>query len=37
VVPTTHKGETVLRMCLVNPRTDPAQMQMLFDSMRDER
>lgn len=34
VVPTTHKGETVLRMCLVNPRTDPAQMQMLFDSMR---
>ena len=33
VVPTTHKGETVLRMCLVNPRTDPAQMQMLFDSM----
>ena len=35
VVPTTHKGETVLRMCLVNPRTDPAQMQMLFDSMRD--
>jgi hypothetical protein len=24
-------------MCLVNPRTDPAQMQMLFDSMRDER
>ena len=35
VVPTTHKGETVLRMCLVNPRTDPAQMQMLFDSMGD--
>ena len=35
VVPTTHNGETVLRMCLVNPRTDPAQMQMLFDSMRD--
>ncbi|MFZ9518295.1 MAG: pyridoxal phosphate-dependent decarboxylase family protein, partial [Ilumatobacteraceae bacterium] len=34
VVPTTHKGETVLRMCLVNPRTDPAQMQMLFDSMK---
>jgi glutamate/tyrosine decarboxylase-like PLP-dependent enzyme len=33
VVPTTHKGETVLRMCLVNPRTDPSQMQMLFDSM----
>jgi glutamate/tyrosine decarboxylase-like PLP-dependent enzyme len=35
VVPTTHKGETVLRMCLVNPRTDPAQMQMIFESMRD--
>ena len=35
VVPTTHQGETVLRMCLVNPRTDPAQMQMLFDSMKD--
>ena len=35
VVPTTHKGETVLRMCLVNPRTDPTQMQMLFDSMSD--
>ena len=35
VVPTTHNGETVLRMCLVNPRTDPTQMQMLFDSMRD--
>jgi len=25
----------VLRMCLVNPRTDPGQMQMLFDSMQD--
>jgi len=24
----------VLRMCLVNPRTDPAQMRMLFDSMQ---
>jgi glutamate/tyrosine decarboxylase-like PLP-dependent enzyme len=35
VVPTTHKGETVLRMCLVNPRTDSAQMLMLFDSMTD--
>ena len=35
VVPTTHQGETVLRMCLVNPRTDPAQMKMLFDSMND--
>jgi glutamate/tyrosine decarboxylase-like PLP-dependent enzyme len=35
VVPTNHKGETVLRMCLVNPRTDPGQMQMLFDSMKD--
>jgi glutamate/tyrosine decarboxylase-like PLP-dependent enzyme len=35
VVPTTHKGETVLRLCLVNPRTDPQQMQMLFDSMKD--
>jgi glutamate/tyrosine decarboxylase-like PLP-dependent enzyme len=35
VVPTTHKGETVLRMCLVNPRTDPAQMQMILDSMQD--
>lgn len=35
VVPTTHKGETVLRMCLVNPRTDPSQMRMLFDSMQD--
>lgn len=34
VVPTTHLGETVLRMCLVNPRTDPAHMQTLFDSMK---
>jgi len=23
----------VLRMCLVNPRTDPVQMQRLFDSL----
>lgn len=35
VVPTTHKGETILRMCLVNPRTDSAQMLTLFDSMTD--
>jgi len=34
VVPTTHDGETVLRMCFVNPRTEPAQVQGLIDSMR---
>jgi len=34
VVPTTHDGETVLRMCFVNPRTEPAQVQRLIDSMR---
>ncbi|MGA0064142.1 MAG: pyridoxal phosphate-dependent decarboxylase family protein [Ilumatobacteraceae bacterium] len=34
VVPTTHEGETVLRMCFVNPRTEPAQVQRLIDSMR---
>lgn len=34
VVPTTHDGETVLRLCFVNPRTEPAQVQKLIDSMR---
>jgi len=35
VVPTSHGGETVLRACIVNPRTTAEQMADLFASMGD--
>ena len=33
VVPTTWKGETVLRLCLVNPRTTLDDLRLIFDSL----
>jgi L-2,4-diaminobutyrate decarboxylase len=33
VVPTTWAGETVLRCCFVNPRTTPADVQLIIDSL----
>ena len=32
-VPTTLAGETVLRLCIVNPRTTPDDLALIFDSM----
>lgn len=34
VVPTSHDGETVLRACIVNPRTSEAHMSDLIESLR---
>lgn len=36
VVPTSWQGRTVLRMCIVNPRTTVEALTTVFDSMRDE-
>jgi len=33
VVPTTWAGETVLRICIVNPRTTIEDVQLIFDSL----
>jgi glutamate/tyrosine decarboxylase-like PLP-dependent enzyme len=33
VVPTSWKGETVLRICIVNPRTTVADIELLVDSL----
>ena len=33
VVPTAWKGETVLRLCLVNPRTTLDDLRLIFDSL----
>ena len=33
VVPTTHKGETVTRFAIVNPRTTEADIAMILDTM----
>jgi hypothetical protein len=33
VVPTSWAGETVLRICIVNPRTSIADIQLLVDSL----
>lgn len=33
VVPTSHRGETVLRFCIVNPRTSIDDVQAILDSM----
>jgi glutamate/tyrosine decarboxylase-like PLP-dependent enzyme len=36
VVPTTHHGETVLRLAIVNPRSTEADIDFVLDSLRDE-
>ena len=33
VMPTTHRGETVLRFAFVNPRTDVADVALILDSL----
>jgi glutamate/tyrosine decarboxylase-like PLP-dependent enzyme len=35
VVPTSWKGETVLRLCIVNPRTTVADIALIVDSLAD--
>ena len=34
VVPSSWKGETVLRMCIVNPRTTVAGLTRIFDTLK---
>ena len=34
VVPSTWQGETVLRMCIVNPRTTVAGLSRIFDTLK---
>lgn len=33
VVPTTYKGETVLRFCIINPNTTADDIQLIIDSL----
>ena len=33
VTPTKHEGETVLRFCIVNPRTSREDIQMILDTL----
>jgi hypothetical protein len=33
VVPTTHEGESVLRLCIVNPRTTRQDIALILDSL----
>jgi len=33
VVPSSHDGEVILRICIVNPRTTAADLQMVVDSL----
>lgn len=33
VVPSSHEGEPIVRMCIVNPRTTMDTMNMIFDSL----
>jgi hypothetical protein len=33
VLPTTWRGETLMRFCFVNPRTTLADVRLLIDSM----
>lgn len=33
VTPTKHEGETVLRFCVVNPRTTTADIQLILDTL----
>jgi glutamate/tyrosine decarboxylase-like PLP-dependent enzyme len=35
VVPTTHHGETVLRIAIVNPRSSEADIDLVLDALRD--
>ena len=35
VTPTVHAGQTVLRLCFVNPRTTEADVDMLLESLED--
>jgi L-2,4-diaminobutyrate decarboxylase len=35
VVPTTHRGETVLRLAVVNPRSTEADVDIVLDTLRD--
>lgn len=32
VVPTRHRGETVLRFCFINPLTTPADVDLILAS-----
>lgn len=34
VVPTTYKGETVLRFCIINPDTSTNDIQLIVDSLK---
>jgi L-2,4-diaminobutyrate decarboxylase len=34
VVPTSWRGETVLRLCLVNPATTRDDLRLVFDSLK---
>jgi glutamate/tyrosine decarboxylase-like PLP-dependent enzyme len=34
VVPTSWEGETVLRLCIVNPRTSVDDLRLIVDSLR---
>jgi len=34
VLPTTHRGRACTRLAIVNPRTTPADLQLIVDSMR---
>ncbi len=36
VVPTAWDGETVLRLCIVNPRTTIGDIELILDSLRDD-
>jgi len=36
VVPTTHRGETVLRLAIVNPRSTEVDVDIVLDSLREE-
>lgn len=36
VIPTRHKGETVLRFCFVNPLTTEADVDLILDDLRRE-
>ncbi|MCH1492757.1 MAG: aspartate aminotransferase family protein, partial [Luminiphilus sp.] len=33
VTPTKHEGETVLRFCIVNPRTGTEDIRMILDTL----
>ncbi len=33
VTPTKHEGETVLRFCIVNPRTNREDIQLILDTL----